>query len=124
MSNFFSHHLLSPNFLPRSNTPTTGATSRAVSQQEEGLDIFAADNANKPYPDDVCVTITGAAGQMAYALVPLIMEGCVFGKDRRVRLRLLDVDACADALEGVAMEIRDCYCRLVRDVFGYRIACG
>lgn len=59
--------------------------------------------------DDVCVAITGGAGQIAYALVPLIMHGRVFAEGRKVRLRLLDIEACAAALEGVAMEIRDCY---------------
>lgn len=61
----------------------------------------------------MCVAITGAAGQIAYALVPLIVHGRVFGEGRLVRLRLLDIEACAGALEGVAMEIRDCYAELV-----------
>ena len=63
--------------------------------------------------DDVCVAITGGAGQIAYALVPLIVRGRVFGEGRKVRLRLLDIEACADALRGVAMEIEDCYSELV-----------
>lgn len=62
--------------------------------------------------DAICVAITGGAGQIAYTLVALIMQGRVFGERRRVRLRLLDIDACAGVLEGVAMEIRDCYCDL------------
>lgn len=66
-----------------------------------------------PEQDDVCVAITGAAGQIAYALVPLIAHGRVFGEGRKVRLRLLDIEACADALKGVAMEIEDCYSELV-----------
>lgn len=64
--------------------------------------------------DEVCVAITGGAGQIAYALVPLIVHGRVFGEGRKVRLRLLDIEACAGALQGVAMEIRDCYSELVR----------
>ncbi len=63
--------------------------------------------------DVVCVAITGGAGQIAYALLPLIIHGRVFGEGRKVRLRLLDIEACADALKGVAMEIEDCYSELV-----------
>lgn len=66
--------------------------------------------------NDVRVAITGGAGQIAYALVPLIVHGRVFGEGRKVRLRLLDIEACAAALEGVAMEIRDCYSDLVGGV--------
>lgn len=62
----------------------------------------------------MCVAITGGAGQIAYSLLPLILHGRVFGEGRKVRLRLLDIDACAAALEGVAMEIRDCRSPLVR----------
>lgn len=65
-------------------------------------------------PGEVCVAITGGAGQIAYALIPLIIHGKAFGPGKRVRLRLLDVPACSAALEGVAMEIRDCCSDLVR----------
>lgn len=61
----------------------------------------------------MCVAITGGAGQIAYALVPLIVHGRVFGEGRKVRLRLLDIEACAGALQGVAMEVMDCYSELV-----------
>lgn len=60
------------------------------------------------------MAITGAAGQIAYSLLPLILHGRVLGEGRKVRLRLLDIDACTAALEGVAMEIRDCHSPLVR----------
>ncbi|CAM9558137.1 unnamed protein product, partial [Choristocarpus tenellus] len=59
------------------------------------------------------IVITGGAGQIAYALLPLIIHGNIFGPDCKVSLRLLDVEACSTALEGVAMEIRDCDCDLV-----------
>lgn len=62
---------------------------------------------------EVCVAITGGAGQIAYALVPLIVHGRVFGEGLKVRLRLLDIEACAGALQGVAMEVLDCYSELV-----------
>ena len=65
----------------------------------------------------MCVAITGGAGQIAYALVPLIVHGRVFGEGRKVRLRLLDIEACSGALQGVAMEIMDCYSELVGAIF-------
>ncbi|CAM9431158.1 unnamed protein product [Ectocarpus sp. 4 AP-2014] len=65
---------------------------------------------------DVCVAITGGAGQIAYALVPLLMHGRVFGEGRKVRLRLLDIEACVGALQGFAMEIQDCNSDLVTEV--------
>ncbi|CAM9306912.1 unnamed protein product [Ectocarpus sp. 12 AP-2014] len=77
-------------------------------------------NPRRPSPlseqGDVCVAITGAAGQIAYALVPLLMHGRVFGEGRKVRLRLLDIEACAGALHGLAMEIQDCNSDLVTEV--------
>ena len=39
--------------------------------------------------DKVAVTITGAAGRIAYALVPLILSGAVFGPTTKIDLRLL-----------------------------------
>lgn len=54
------------------------------------------------------VVITGAAGRIAYALIPLVCMGEVFGKDTRIRLHLLDVSFAEDKLHGVAMEIEDC----------------
>lgn len=74
-------------------------------------------NPRRPSPlseqGDVCVAITGGAGQIAYALVPLLMQGRVFGEVRKVRLRLLDIEACVGSLQGFAMEIQDCYSDLV-----------
>jgi len=54
------------------------------------------------------VVITGAAGRIAYALIPLVCSGMVFGNETRVNLRLLDVNFAADKLQGVAMEVEDC----------------
>ncbi|CAN0215220.1 unnamed protein product [Discosporangium mesarthrocarpum] len=62
------------------------------------------------------VVVTGGAGQIAYALLPLILHGKVFGPDCKVSLRLLDIRACSKALEGVAMEVRDCNCDVLLDV--------
>lgn len=64
----------------------------------------------------ITVVVTGAAGRIAYALIPIIASGAVFGTDTRLRLRLLDVSFAAEKLEGVAMEIEDCNYSLVDDV--------
>ncbi|CBJ32518.1 conserved unknown protein [Ectocarpus siliculosus] len=44
------------------------------------------------------------------------MHGRVFGEGRKVRLRLLDIEACVGALQGFAMEIQDCNSDLVTEV--------
>ncbi|MDQ3688850.1 MAG: malate dehydrogenase [Chloroflexota bacterium] len=60
-------------------------------------------------PDSpVTVAVTGAAGQIGYALLFRIASGQMFGPDTPVRLRLLELDAALSALEGVRMELDDC----------------
>lgn len=54
------------------------------------------------------VTVTGAAGQIGYALLFRIASGAVFGPDVAVELRLLELEGSLPALEGVAMELNDC----------------
>jgi len=56
----------------------------------------------------VTVTVTGAAGQIGYALLFRIASGQLLGPDTRVRLKLLEVPQAVGALEGVAMELEDC----------------
>ncbi|MFP4235231.1 MAG: malate dehydrogenase [Nitriliruptoraceae bacterium] len=56
----------------------------------------------------VRVSITGAAGQIGYALVYRIASGQMFGPDTPVELRLLEITPALPALEGVAMELEDC----------------
>jgi malate dehydrogenase len=56
----------------------------------------------------VRVTVTGAAGQIGYALVFRIASGQMFGQDTPVQLRLLEITPALPALEGVAMELDDC----------------
>ncbi|WP_043727491.1 malate dehydrogenase [Nocardia asiatica] len=55
----------------------------------------------------VTVTVTGAAGQIAYGMLFRIASGAMLGPDTPVRLRLLEVPAAAASLEGVAMELDD-----------------
>ncbi len=61
-------------------------------------------------PNRVAVTITGAAGRIAYSLIPLICSGQVFGPNTKIDLRLLDIPLSATKLEGLKLEIEDaCY---------------
>ena len=62
------------------------------------------------------VTVTGAAGNIGYALLPRIANGDVFGVDTPVVLKLLEIPPAMKALEGVAMELRDCAPGLLHDV--------
>jgi len=55
----------------------------------------------------VSVTVTGAAGQIGYALVHRIAAGELLGPDTRVVLRLLEIEPAMSALEGVVMELED-----------------
>lgn len=56
----------------------------------------------------VTVTVTGAAGQIGYALLFRIASGAMLGNDQPVKLNLLDITPALDALEGVRMELDDC----------------
>ena len=62
------------------------------------------------------VAITGAAGQIGYAISFRIASGAVFGPDQPLRLRLLEVPQALATLEGVAMELQDCAFPLLREV--------
>ena len=65
-----------------------------------------------PQPDSATtpavVTVTGAAGQIGYALLFRIASGQLLGPDTPVRLRLLEVPQAVRAAEGTAMELDDC----------------
>lgn len=53
------------------------------------------------------VAVTGAAGQIGYALVNLIAQGLMFGPSQRVDLSLIELPAALPSLHGVAMELDD-----------------
>ncbi len=57
---------------------------------------------------EVRVAVTGAAGQIGYALLFRIASGEVFGADTKVHLNLLELERALPALEGVKMELQDC----------------
>ena len=54
------------------------------------------------------ITVTGAAGQIGYALLFRIASGAMLGPDEPVHLRLLEVPQVMRAAEGIAMELDDC----------------
>jgi malate dehydrogenase len=56
----------------------------------------------------VNVTVTGAAGQIGYAILFRIASGQLLGPDQPVVLRLLEIEPAMSALHGVAMELEDC----------------
>ena len=64
----------------------------------------------------VRVTVTGAAGQISYALLFRIASGSMLGADQPVILQLLEIPPAMGALEGVVMELKDCAFPLLHDV--------
>jgi malate dehydrogenase len=67
----------------------------------------------------VKVTVTGAAGQIGYALLFRIASGQMLGPDTPVELSLLEIPDAVTAAEGTAMELDDCAFPLLRriDIF-------
>jgi len=63
--------------------------------------------------EPVRVTVTGAAGQIGYALLFRIASGEMLGKDQPVILQLLEITPALGALNGVVMELEDCAFPLV-----------
>lgn len=64
----------------------------------------------------VTVTVTGAAGQIGYALLFRIASGQLLGPDTPVSLRLLEIPQGVKAAEGTAMELDDCAFELLAGV--------
>ena len=64
----------------------------------------------------VTVTITGAAGQLGYALVFRVASGAMLGPDQPMVLKLLEIPPAMGALNGVIMEIDDCAFPLVQRI--------
>ena len=58
--------------------------------------------------DPVRVAVTGAAGQIGYALLFRIVSGQMLGEDQPVVLQLLEIPQAVGALEGIKMELDDC----------------
>lgn len=66
--------------------------------------------------DPVKVTVTGAAGNIGYALVFRIAAGEMLGKDVPIELQLLEIPPAMDALNGVVMELDDCAFPLLKKI--------
>jgi malate dehydrogenase len=56
---------------------------------------------------NVKVAVTGAAGQIGYALLPRLVSGEIFGPDTCVSLHLLEITPALKALEGIVLELED-----------------
>ncbi|KAF4349314.1 hypothetical protein F8388_004172 [Cannabis sativa] len=66
--------------------------------------------------EPIRVLVTGAAGQIGYALVPMIARGVMLGADQPVILHMLDIPPAAEALNGVKMELVDAAFPLLKGV--------
>ncbi len=66
--------------------------------------------------DPVRITITGAAGQIGYALLFRVASGAMLGNDQPVILQLLEITPALGAVKGVVMELDDCAFPLVQDI--------
>jgi len=64
----------------------------------------------------VRVAVTGAAGQISYAMLFRIAAGDMLGSDQPVILQLLEIPPAMDALQGVVMELDDCAFPLLRGI--------
>ena len=62
------------------------------------------------------VAVTGAAGNVSYALLFRLASGQVLGSNQPLELRLQEIEAVVPALEGVVMELDDCAFPLVRSI--------
>ncbi|KAH6786897.1 Lactate/malate dehydrogenase family protein [Perilla frutescens var. hirtella] len=66
--------------------------------------------------EPVRVLVTGAAGQIGYALVPMVARGAMLGLNQPVILHMLDIPPAAEALNGVKMELVDAAFPLLKGV--------
>ncbi|HEX4740060.1 MAG TPA: malate dehydrogenase [Caulobacteraceae bacterium] len=64
----------------------------------------------------ITVAVSGAAGQICYALLFRLAQGDAFGPDQPVRLRLLELPQVLETVRGTVMELEDCAFPLLADV--------
>lgn len=62
------------------------------------------------------VAVTGAAGQIAYSLAPLLATGRVFGPSQKINLSLLEIPPALTALNGVVMELEDSGSSIIKNI--------
>src|SRR5439155_231759 len=66
--------------------------------------------------DTIRVACTGAAGQVAYAMLGRLASGEIFGPKQKIILQLLEITQAMPAMEGVAMELNDCSFPTLQDI--------
>ena len=57
---------------------------------------------------EINVTVTGAAGQIAYSLLPRLISGETYGENTKVNLKMVEIPQVVERLEGTIMELIDC----------------
>ena len=62
------------------------------------------------------VAITGAAGQIGYALVFRVASGAMFGPEQPIELHLIEIPPAIESLKGVVMELDDCAFPLLKNI--------
>jgi len=62
------------------------------------------------------VAVTGAAGQIGYALLPRLASGELFGHETKIALHLLEITPAMSALDGIVMELDDCAFPLLENI--------
>ena len=67
-------------------------------------------------PPPIRIAVTGAAGNIGYALLFRIASGAMFGPDQPVALNLIEIPPAMDALQGIVMELDDCAFPLLKNV--------
>jgi len=78
--------------------------------------LQAAEEARADRREPIRVAVTGASGQIGYALLYRIASGGLFGPRTPVSLHLLELPQAQNALKGVVMELRDCAFPALRNV--------
>jgi len=69
------------------------------------------------------VAVTGAAGQIGYALLFRVASGQMFGPETEIEFQLLELEQALGALGGIVMELEDCAFPLLKDVrYGSNVA--
>jgi malate dehydrogenase len=85
---------------------------RAFALNERHFSYQKRVSVNKP----IKVAVTGAAGQIGYALIFRMASGQMFGPQTEIELQLLELEQALGALQGVVMELEDCAFPLLRGV--------
>src|SRR5207245_11762723 len=86
-------------------TAIARALLRAAGKMCDPLSLEESSTIMKPALN---VAITGAAGQIGYALAFRVASGQMLGADQPVNLHLLEITPALPALQGVVMELNDC----------------